>query len=162
MKCKQMMHRNQFFIGTILHCTYSFWGLRLKVALNICPYAPGPRWRTSVPQTPSSPVTPPATTFQIKACTILIANAQTCSGQQTNQFPSCEWSSLTVPHWRSDRYGPHCLHALSSSRTCSAVLHSVTFLVHFDLLQSSIYTVGPKKVHHFICAITLSKHITVK
>jgi len=23
-----MMHRNQFLYGTILHCTYSFWGLR--------------------------------------------------------------------------------------------------------------------------------------
>ena len=46
------------FIGTILHCTYSFWGLRPHAdptgALPL-----DPLWGTSVPQTACYPVTPP-------------------------------------------------------------------------------------------------------
>ena len=40
MKYKQMMHRNQFFIGTILHCTYSFWGLRPQTPIGALPLDP--------------------------------------------------------------------------------------------------------------------------
>ena len=44
------------FIGTILHCTYSFRGLRPRLHWDS---APGPRWGKEVPQTLCSPVTPP-------------------------------------------------------------------------------------------------------
>ena len=47
-----MMHRNQFFIGTMLHCTYSFWGLRLQTPTGALPLDPAgglPSPRPSAP-----------------------------------------------------------------------------------------------------------------